>query len=174
MNSTSGIVFYDLGTDNVVFAAGAVSKPNISSCSFAGCFSWHSAFCVGLQQGSALQISLDLCIPEKELAKTRSQISFIYFQSHLNSGPLHHQPVFYHQTKEDTLNWVTMQILISTRVSDVWSAGSSPLGRLYVSVISRLYFWIELAISCWKYIFRFWHSYVEFRTEVWLLPFGIM
>ncbi len=32
---------------------------------------------------SALQISLDLCIPEKELAKTRSQISFIYFQSHL-------------------------------------------------------------------------------------------
>jgi hypothetical protein len=26
---------------------------------------------------SALQISLDLCIPEKELAKTRSQISFI-------------------------------------------------------------------------------------------------
>jgi hypothetical protein len=29
-----------------------------------------------------LQISLDLCIPEKELAKTRSQISFIYFQSH--------------------------------------------------------------------------------------------
>jgi hypothetical protein len=31
---------------------------------------------------TALQISLDLCIPEKELAKTRSQISFIYFQSH--------------------------------------------------------------------------------------------
>jgi hypothetical protein len=30
----------------------------------------------------ALQISLDLCIPEKELAKTRSQISFKYFQSH--------------------------------------------------------------------------------------------
>ncbi len=30
----------------------------------------------------ALQISLDLCIPEKELAKTRFQISFIYFQSH--------------------------------------------------------------------------------------------
>jgi hypothetical protein len=30
----------------------------------------------------ALQIILDLCIPEKELAKTRSQISFIYFQSH--------------------------------------------------------------------------------------------
>jgi hypothetical protein len=26
---------------------------------------------------SALQIILDLCIPEKELAKTRSQISFI-------------------------------------------------------------------------------------------------
>ncbi len=31
---------------------------------------------------NALQIILDLCIPEKELAKTRSQISFIYFQSH--------------------------------------------------------------------------------------------
>ena len=31
---------------------------------------------------SALQIILDLCIPEKELAKTRSQIPFIYFQSH--------------------------------------------------------------------------------------------
>ncbi len=31
---------------------------------------------------STLQISLDLCIPEKELAKTRSQISFIYIQSH--------------------------------------------------------------------------------------------
>jgi len=30
----------------------------------------------------ALQISLDLCITEKELAKTHSQISFIYFQSH--------------------------------------------------------------------------------------------
>jgi hypothetical protein len=29
-----------------------------------------------------LQISLDLCIPEKELAKTRFQISFVYFQSH--------------------------------------------------------------------------------------------
>ena len=28
------------------------------------------------------QISLDLCFPEKELAKTRSQISFRYFQSH--------------------------------------------------------------------------------------------
>jgi hypothetical protein len=31
---------------------------------------------------SALQIILDLCIPEKELAKTHSQISFLYFQSH--------------------------------------------------------------------------------------------
>ncbi len=31
---------------------------------------------------SKLQIILGLCIPEKELAKTRSQISFIYFQSH--------------------------------------------------------------------------------------------
>jgi hypothetical protein len=31
---------------------------------------------------TALQISLDLCIPEKELAKARSQISFLYFQSH--------------------------------------------------------------------------------------------
>jgi hypothetical protein len=29
-----------------------------------------------------LQITLDLYIPEKELAKTRSQISYIYFQSH--------------------------------------------------------------------------------------------
>jgi hypothetical protein len=38
-----------------------------------------------LDQGDddrALQIILDLCIPEKELAKTRSQISFIYFQRH--------------------------------------------------------------------------------------------
>ncbi len=38
---------------------------------------------LGLQKGSAdgfrgtLQIILDLCIPEKELAKTRSQILFI-------------------------------------------------------------------------------------------------
>ncbi len=32
--------------------------------------------------GITLQRILDLCIPEKELAKTRSQISFIYFQSH--------------------------------------------------------------------------------------------
>jgi hypothetical protein len=31
---------------------------------------------------AALQIILELCIPEKELAKTRSQISFNYFQSH--------------------------------------------------------------------------------------------
>ncbi len=29
-----------------------------------------------------LQIILDLCIPENELAKTYSQISFLYFQSH--------------------------------------------------------------------------------------------
>ncbi len=29
-----------------------------------------------------LQIILELCIPEKELARARSQISFIYFQSH--------------------------------------------------------------------------------------------
>jgi hypothetical protein len=29
-----------------------------------------------------LQIIVDLCIREKELAKTRSQISFIYFYSH--------------------------------------------------------------------------------------------
>jgi hypothetical protein len=36
----------------------------------------------GIYGGYSLQISLDLCIPEKELAKTRSQISFIYFQSH--------------------------------------------------------------------------------------------
>jgi hypothetical protein len=32
--------------------------------------------------GVALQIILDLCIPEKELAKTRSRISLIYFQNH--------------------------------------------------------------------------------------------
>jgi hypothetical protein len=32
-------------------------------------------------QFSALQIILELCITEKELAKTRSQISFMYFQS---------------------------------------------------------------------------------------------
>jgi hypothetical protein len=31
---------------------------------------------------SALQIIVEICIPELELAKTRSQISFIYFQSH--------------------------------------------------------------------------------------------
>jgi hypothetical protein len=31
----------------------------------------------GLLETNALQIILDLCIPEKELAKTRSQISFI-------------------------------------------------------------------------------------------------
>ncbi len=30
----------------------------------------------------ALQIILELCIPEKELAKTHSQISFLSFQSH--------------------------------------------------------------------------------------------
>jgi hypothetical protein len=30
----------------------------------------------------ALQIILDFCIPKKELAKTCSQIAFIYFQSH--------------------------------------------------------------------------------------------
>ncbi len=35
----------------------------------------------GAEEG-ALQIIFDLCIPKKELAKTRSQISFIYFQSH--------------------------------------------------------------------------------------------
>ncbi len=35
-----------------------------------------------IRRRTTLQISLDLCIPEKELAKTRSQISFIYFQSH--------------------------------------------------------------------------------------------
>jgi hypothetical protein len=50
----------------------------------------------------------------------------------LNSGPLHHQPVFCHQTKEDTLIMVTMQILIYTRAIDVWSAVSSPLGGLYI------------------------------------------
>jgi hypothetical protein len=37
--------------------------------------------CKDLLVRPTLQISLDLCIPEKELAKTRSQISFIYFQS---------------------------------------------------------------------------------------------
>ncbi len=41
----------------------------------------------GLQAGvqdrrRALQIILDLCIPEIELANTRAQISFIFFQSH--------------------------------------------------------------------------------------------
>ncbi len=56
----------------------------------------------------------------------------------LNSGPFHHQPVFYHQTMENTLNRVTMQILIYTRAIDVWSAVSSSLGGLYVSVISSL------------------------------------
>ncbi len=29
-----------------------------------------------------LQIILNLCIPDKELAKTHSQSSFIYFQGH--------------------------------------------------------------------------------------------
>jgi hypothetical protein len=33
---------------------------------------------------STLQISFDLCIPDKELAKTHSQSSFIYFQSQLD------------------------------------------------------------------------------------------
>ncbi len=40
------------------------------------------AHAVKLLAVSALQIILDLCIPEKEFAKTRSQISCIYFQSH--------------------------------------------------------------------------------------------
>ncbi len=35
-----------------------------------------------LTHPTALQIILDLCIPEIELANTRSQISFLYFQSH--------------------------------------------------------------------------------------------
>jgi hypothetical protein len=42
-------------------------------------------YCPGLMVSQflpALQKSLDLCIPEKELAKTRSQIPFIYFKSH--------------------------------------------------------------------------------------------
>jgi hypothetical protein len=56
----------------------------------------------------------------------------------LNSGPPHHQPVFCHQIMEDTLNRVTMQILIYTIAIDVWSAVSSPLGGLYVSVMSSL------------------------------------
>ncbi len=34
------------------------------------------------QDQRSLQISLDLCIPKKELAQTRSQILFINFQSH--------------------------------------------------------------------------------------------
>ena len=42
----------------------------------------HQRGVIHLKQQHALQIILDLCIPEKELAKTRSQISFIYFQSH--------------------------------------------------------------------------------------------
>ncbi len=40
-------------------------------------FSGNSYFC-----WVHTAIILDLCIPEKELAKTHSQISFIYFQSH--------------------------------------------------------------------------------------------
>jgi hypothetical protein len=40
----------------------------------------------------------------------------------LNSALFHHQPVFFHQTMEDTLIRVTMQILIYTRATDVWSA----------------------------------------------------
>jgi hypothetical protein len=37
-------------------------------------------FCTGPTSAATLQIILKLCIPEKELAKTRSQIAFIYFQ----------------------------------------------------------------------------------------------
>jgi hypothetical protein len=41
-----------------------------------------SAFKLGIAWISTLQIIMDLCIPEIELANTRSQISVIYFQSH--------------------------------------------------------------------------------------------
>jgi hypothetical protein len=37
-------------------------------------------------RAATLQTILNLCIPFKELAKTRSQISLIYFQSHSAVG----------------------------------------------------------------------------------------
>jgi hypothetical protein len=40
-------------------------------------------WCFQVCDAPTQQIILELCIPEKELAKTPSQISFIYFQSHL-------------------------------------------------------------------------------------------
>jgi hypothetical protein len=52
--------------------------PRASPCNVLHCH----ALCFIEPSCNALQISLDLCISEKELAKTRSQISFIYFQSH--------------------------------------------------------------------------------------------
>ncbi len=50
-------------------------------------YNWEEAMLHSASQAlevvaATLQISLDLCIPEKELAKTCSQISFLYFQSH--------------------------------------------------------------------------------------------
>ncbi len=42
----------------------------------------HKLFVIFPLKCTALQIILDLCIPEIELANTRSQISFIFFQSH--------------------------------------------------------------------------------------------
>jgi hypothetical protein len=52
---------------------------------FLGPVKWHRAVRrvpFGAQPPPTLQTSLDICIPQKELAKTRSQISFIYFRSH--------------------------------------------------------------------------------------------
>ncbi len=46
---------------------------------------WLQGICARItwsQAATALQIILELCIPEKELAKTRSEMLFIYFQSH--------------------------------------------------------------------------------------------
>jgi hypothetical protein len=43
---------------------------------------WSQSSCHPPPPRYALQIILDLCIPEKELAKTHSQISSIHFQSH--------------------------------------------------------------------------------------------
>ncbi len=161
--------------------------------------------------GNALQIILDLCIPEIELANTHSQISSIYLLSHswysvrnywIPKGIMktRFEPRLPRMSSHGKIinctHWIrTLAPCITSQyfTTRPRKTLSKPALCRYWYILEPLMCGVQFraywgdSTSLWypactvvlnrtsifllKYIFSFWHSYVEFRTEVWLLPF---
>jgi hypothetical protein len=146
----------------------------------------------------SLQKILDLCIPENKLAKTRSQISFIYFQSHswysvrnyvipkelrkTRLVPRLPRMKSWKSNKHQTLNLNTGPLLPLAHQSwyiispqscpsqdPSWGNKSAKPVKVTGKNDSPWLFWTNIFLN-WTYI-----SLWKFICEIlWLIPFGIM